>query len=564
MERILVIDDEASIRKALQIGLTSENFEVDFASDGISGIQLGQKRAYDILIADLSLPDINGLEVIKKIKFSIPDIIPIIITGKGSMQSSLAAIRLEVSDYLEKPLSLASVKEAIARGLKRREMMRRNIENRIHQRLLSDSLTGLPDRSLFMDRLNRAIAGFDRHKDSSFAVFLIDIDHFKGVNDAYGHRTGDKVLAELSNRFKSCVRSTDTVARINGDEFAVLIEDFKSDEQVMGAAERCQKTADKVISIDGKKMNLRVSIGIVLKTSYYQSPDDVLRDAEMALSRCKEQGGGIVKVFEKKMLEQAIESLQLENDLQLGIQNQEFILHYHPIIRIDDMRLIGLEALIRWNHPEHGIINPAEIIPQAGEIGLINKIGKWILSEGCRQIKEWQCTIPGFDEITLNINISGQQFLQPGFVDIVAGIIHEHGLDPGTLKFELTESVLVKDSKSSVKILRAMKDIGLKLAIDDFGTGYSSFSYLQQFPLDELKIGKSFIKQLEIDTESYEIVKAIVGLAKRLGLNAVAEGVETDGQLNKVKSLDFDMVQGFLFAKPGDKQSVIKHIKKFL
>jgi len=301
-----------------------------------------------------------------------------------------------------------------------------------------------------------------------------------------------------------------------------------------------------------------------MKTIFYQSPDDVIRDAEMALSHCKEQGEGLVKVFEKKMLEQAIESLQLENDLRLAIQNQEFILHYQPIIRIDDQRLVGFEALIRWNHPEHGIIYPAGFISKAEEIGLINQIGGWVLNEGCRQIREWQRTLSDFGEITLNINISGSQFLQPGFTDLVAGIIREHHLDPGILKFELTESVLMKDSKTAIKILRAMKDIGIKLAIDDFGTGYSSFSYLQQFPLDDLKIGMSFIQQLEVDAECYEIVKTIVDLAKRLGLHVVAEGVETEGHLNKVKSLNFDMVQGFLFAKPADQHSVIKHIKKFL
>ena len=227
MERILVIDDEASIRKALQIGLASEKFVVDLAGDGISGIQLGQKRSYDVLIADLCLPDINGLEVIRKIKHSTPDIIPIVITGKGDMKSSLEAIRLEVSDFLEKPLSLSSVKDSIARGIERRAMKRQAVEKKVHQNLLSDSLTGLPDRSLFMDRLHRAIAGITRNKNSSFAVLLIDIDQFKAINDAYGLIIGDRVLFELSNRFKTCIRPTDTIARMNGDVFAVLIEDFK-------------------------------------------------------------------------------------------------------------------------------------------------------------------------------------------------------------------------------------------------------------------------------------------------------------------------------------------------
>jgi diguanylate cyclase (GGDEF)-like protein len=450
--------------------LVSENFEVDFAGDGESAIQLGQNQAYDIIIADLSLPDMNGLEVIKEIKYSTPEIIPIIITGNGSMQSSLEAIKLEVCDYLEKPLSLDSVRDAISRGLQKREMMRQTIENKAYQKLSSDSFTGLPDRSLFMDRLNKAI---DPDANRSFAVFLINIDHFKGVNDTYGHRIGDMALFELSDRFKSCVRPADIVARINGDEFAVLVEAADSEEMVTTVAERCLRGAEKIISIDGIKMNLSVSFGVVAKTLFYQSADDVLRDAELALSRCKEQGGGRFKLFDTNMMEQAVESLQLENELRLGIQNQEYILHYQPIVRLVDMRIVGLEALVRWNHPDHGIIYPDQFVPRA-------------------------------------------------------------------------------------------EDIGLKLVIDDFGTGYSSFTYLQQFPLDELKIGKSFIQKLEADTETFEIVKSIASLAKKLGLNVVAEGVETEEHLTQVNRLDFDMVQGFWIAKPGDAATVIKRIEKFL
>ncbi len=564
MERILVIDDEASIRKALQIGLASENFVVDLAGDGISGIQLGQKRPYDILIADLCLPDINGLEVIREIKHSTPDIIPIVITGKGDMGSSLEAIRLEVSDFLEKPLSLSSVKDSIARGIERRAMKRQEVEKKVHQKLLSDSLTGLPDRSLFMDRLQKAIAGVTRDKDYYFAVLLIDIDQFKAVNDAYGLIIGDRVLSELSQRFNTCIRPTDTIARINGDVFAVLIEDCEGNEKVTEIAECCRKTAEQAFEMDGTRVSISVSIGIVMKTAFYESPDEVLRDAELALSRCKEQGRGLVKMFDTNMLDQAVESLQLENELRLGIPKQEFILHYQPIFQMDDRRIAGLETLIRWNHPEHGIIYPAKFIPKAEETDLINQIGNWVLNEGCRQIKEWQRTIPGFEEITLNVNISGSQFRQPEFADLVKGIIHEHRLDPASLKFELTESVLMKDAKTSIKILKALKKMGIKLVIDDFGTSYSPFSSLQLFPLDELKISRSFIQKLAIDKECYEIVKTLVDLAKRLELKVVAEGVETEKHLDKVKSLNFDMFQGFPFAKPADKDSVVKLFKRSL
>ena len=561
MERILVIDDEASIRKALEIGLASEDFEVDLAGDGISGIQLGQKRPYDILIADLCLPDINGLEVIKEIKHATPDIIPIVITGKGDMDSSLEAIRLEVSDFLEKPLSLACVKESIARGIKRRTLKRQTIEKKAHQKLMSDSLTGLPDRSLFMNRLQKAITGITPDNDGCFAILLIDVDQFKVVNDAYGHMVGDKVLAELAHRLKPCMRPTDTIARMNGDVFAVLIEKHDRDQEVIEIAESCQQAAGQAFLIDGNRLPISISIGIVMKTVFYESPDEVLRDAEMALAHCKKQGRGHVKVFNTEMLEQAVESLQLENDLRLGIANQEFILHYQPIIDLNDQYPAGLEALVRWNHPEHGFIHPAKFVAKAEESGLMAEIGNWVLSEAGRQIKEWQNIIPGFEELALNVSIFASQFWQPGFADVVQDIIDEHGLNPGSLKFELTEGVLMKDAKTSKKILGAIKKIGIKLVLDNFGTGYSSFSALQLFPFDELKIGRSFIQKLAVDIESCEIVQTMVDLAKKLGLKVIAAGVDNEGSLARLKSLNFDKVQGLALAGPADKATVTQLLK---
>ncbi len=261
------------------------------------------------------------------------------------------------------------------------------------------------------------------------------------------------------------------------------------------------------------------------------------------------------------MLEDAIESLQLENDLRLGIQNQEFMLHYQPILQMKDLRTIGFEALIRWHHPEHGIIYPADFISKAEEIGLIYNLGNWVLEEGCRQLKQWQQTFPGLNDISLNLNISGHQFGQAEFADKIASIIADYSIDPGMLKFEITESVLMESSASAIEKLSAIKKIGTKLVLDDFGTGYSAFSYLHQFPLDELKIGKSFIQQMEFNTESYEIVKSVVELAQKLRLKVVAEGVETQDQFNRVKSLDFDMVQGFWFAKPGTASAICQHLE---
>ncbi len=561
MERILIIDDEASILKALKLGLASENYVVDLADDGSSGIQLGQTHSYDILITDLLLPDMNGLEVIRTLKSSDPEIVPIIITGQGSLQSSVEALRLEVCDYLEKPLSLPAVKRAIARGLQKRATTHQAHEMNARQSMASDSLTGLSDRSMLMNRLSSVVAESHQNDSLSYALFLIDIDHFKGVNDTYGHYTGDVILSELANRFKACLRPSDTVARMNGDEFAVLIEGPQSDLIATAVAERCQREAGRAFEVDGQKVTLSVSIGLVVKTTYYESPDDVLRDADMALSSCKEQEGEGIRFFDQKMLEDAIESLQLENDLRIGIQNQEFMLHYQPILQLEDLRTIGLEALIRWHHPEHGIIYPDDFISKAEEIGLIYNLGNWVLEEGCRQLKQWQQTFPGLNDISLNLNISGHQFGQAEFADKIASIIADYSIDPGMLKFEITESVLMESSASAIEKLSAIKKIGTKLVLDDFGTGYSAFSYLHQFPLDELKIGKSFIQQMEFNTESYEIVKSVVELAQKLRLKVVAEGVETQDQFNRVKSLDFDMVQGFWFAKPGTASAICQHLE---
>ncbi len=563
MERILVVDDEASIRKALQIGLASENFEIDLARDGLSGIQMGQQKAYDILIADLCLPDMTGLDVIKKIKTTSPAVIPIVITGKGSMASSLEAIRLEVSDYLEKPLSLASVKESIARGLERRSIKRYQTEEQAREKLVMDSLTGLPDRSQFMERLAMAMAESSRDEERSLAVLLIDIDRFKSINDTHGHMVGDRVLIELAQRLKRCITSADCAARLNGDTFAVLIADAQSKAQVLASAQHCQHTAEQPMIIEGVRVGPGISIGIVVKRNFFNSCDDVLRDAEMALAHCKEQGGGQVQVFDKAMLEQAVAALQFENELRLGIQNQEFILHYQPIIRMNDRRLDGFEALIRWQHPQRGLLDPPKFIPKAEEIGLINQIGNWVLREVGRQLKSWQARVPGFDKLTVNVNIAVSQFLQPGFTDLLKEILMENDLAPTNLKLELTESVLMEDSERSIEILESIKAIGVKLAIDDFGTGYSALSYLQQFPLDDLKIGESFVHKLSVNAECYEIVKTIVDLSKKLGLNVVAEGVENEHQLDKVKRLGIDRVQGFYFAWPVDKDAVIDAVKPF-
>ncbi len=564
MDRILVVDDEISIRKALKLGLASNEIEVDSASDGESGIRLGQERSYDVLITDLCLPDINGLEVIERIKHTSPDIIPIVITGRGSMNSSLKAIRLEVSDYLEKPLDLSTIKDSVARGLQRRAKKIAAVEKKVNQVAVCDTLTALPGRAVFRDRLNHAIDQCRRNAGRSFAVFIIDIDLFKDINDAYGHNVGDKVLVEFARRLQTSIRAGDTVARLSGNEFAVLVRDLADHQAVIEFVEKCRRLLEAPIHIGDIKLNLSTSIGVVLKTHFYKSSDNVLRDAEIVLARCKSDGRGQIKAFENSMLEQDIAALRLENDLRLSLPKQEFEIYYQPILRLENRRLNGFEALIRWNHPEHGVVYPNKFIPIAEKNGLINQIGYWMIKKGGRQLKKWQSARPGCERLTLNINISGSQFMQSGFTVNVLESIREIDIDPQSLKLELTESVLMEDSRKSIGILKQIKAIGIKLAIDDFGTGYSSLAYLQQFPLDELKIDSFFTKQLTADTECSEIVKAIVALAKKLNLNVVAEGIEHEEQMLRLQELGCDMVQGYLFSKPVPAQAVDTIIDRYL
>jgi diguanylate cyclase (GGDEF)-like protein len=500
----------------------------------------------------------TGLEVIQTIKASNPGIVPIVITGKGSMQSSLEAIRLEVSDYLEKPLNLSSIKESIARGLQRRTLKYNLVQAEARQQGFLDPLTGLPDRSQFMQRLARALDARCQEKERLLAVLLVNVDRFKNVNESYGHLVGDKVLIELARRFEALSPTASSVARLDGDTFAILIEKAGSNDVVMAAAQVCQDAAQQQITVGGTTVTLDVSVGIVIKRNRAHSTDDVLRDAEMALNDSKKQGGGKIQVFDQRMLERALASLQFENQLRMGIKNDEFVLHFQPIIQVQNRQLCGYEALIRWNHPERGLLYPRDFIPLAEDIGIINQIGHWVLHEACHQLKVWQSRFADHKNIALNVNIAGCHFLQPGFLKFLQHLIADNDLDPNNLVLELTESVLMEDSLRAIEIVKGIRASGIRLAVDDFGTGYSAFSYLQQLPLDQLKIGASFVNKLAVNAGSCEIVKTIVDLSKRLGLSVVAEGVENEAQFKKIKSLGVDMVQGFLFSRPVSKDVVME------
>ncbi|MBF0224885.1 MAG: GGDEF domain-containing protein [Desulfobacterales bacterium] len=441
---------------------------------------------------------------------------------------------------------------------------KKSFEQQLKHQAFHDSLTGIPNRILFIERILHAFERSKRRNEYNFSVLQVDIDRFKNVNERFGHLAGDNVLIEISNRFKLCLRTIDTVARIGGDEFAILVEEFSSFNEVIQIAKRIKSVIEQPFIVDKDTVHVSASIGIVLKTKYYQVPEDILRDAEISMHRTKKTDKGHFKVFNPKMYKSTIESLKIENDLRSAITNHELLLYYQPIISTNTQALEGFEALVRWKHPERGILSPIKFIPIAEESGLIIPLGQFIMIEGCKQMKEWLNTLPNSDNLTVNINVSSRQLMKKDFSNFVVSVLKASNLDPKHLKIELTESLLMQDSISIVEKLKQLKDLGIKLAIDDFGTGYSSLSYLQQFPIDDLKIDKSFIKGIAHEKESLEIVKTIINLAKNLGLSVIAEGVETKEQLKILKDIRCDKVQGYLFSKPIGKHSASILIKKML
>ncbi len=429
----------------------------------------------------------------------------------------------------------------------------------ITERKVSDPLTALPNRLLFIDRLGRLIKHSQRRKDHLFAVLFLDLDGFKMINDSLGHLVGDQLLVGVAMRLEKCLRSSDTVARLGetftvarlgGDEFTILLDDLKEPADANRTADRLMKALAPPFLLAGKEVFTSISIGITLSNTAYEQPEDMLRDADTAMYRAKSLGKARYEVFDADMRASVMARLQLETDLRRALERNEFRNFYQPIVSLESGRIVGFEALMRWQHPTRGMIAPDEFIFVAEETGLIREIGWWSLREACQQMSNWRAGSKGYAGLTMSVNLSAKQLLQPHLVEDMDKLLRETALPSEALKLEITESAVMADPAAAVEMLQRIKSLGIRLAIDDFGTGYSSLSYLHRFPLDTLKIDRSFISGNGAGEGGIEIARTIMPMAKNLRLDVVAEGVETIEQVTLLKKLQCKYAQGYYFSKP--------------
>ncbi len=449
---------------------------------------------------------------------------------------------------------------------------RKRAEALLEHRAFYDGLTNLPNQALFLDRLQPAIAVSRRHRDFRFAVLFIDIDQFKLVNDSLGRAAGDELLIQIARRLTACLRGSDTVsrgldqdalcppgdhtlARPGGDEFVVLAAELRDPSDAIRISERIQERLAIPFALHGQEIVITASIGIVFSGAIASNAEDVLRDAEIAMYRAKHGGKGRCEVFDNAMQADAVNRLQLEANLRKGLECDEFLVYYQPLVSLQDGRVVGFEALSRWKRPL-GIATPAEFIAVADETGLILPLNRRLLLEACQQICQWQARFPSDPPLVISVNVTAKQFGHPDLASQIREVLQQTGIDPRSVDLEITENVAMGDATRSEVILSDLKALGVGLSIDDFGTGYSSLSRLQRFPVDTLKVDRSFITGMASDPETLEIVRIIVMLAHNLGLRVVAEGIENEYQREALKHFGCEVGQGYLFHKPSPADTI--------
>jgi diguanylate cyclase (GGDEF)-like protein len=506
------------------------------------------RQQWDLILSDHALPRFNATMALTLLKKTGHDIPCIIVSSSVGEELAVAALKMGAHDYILKG-NLTRLVSAVEQELKEAELRRerRRAEATFQRQASHDVLTDLPNRTLFKDRLTLALAHANRYRNM-LAVVFVDLDRFKNIIDTLGPAVGDRLLQGVAERLGSCLEEGDTLARLGGDEFVILLPRLQRADKAVKVAQSVLEVLKPVFMFNGHELHITTSIGISLYPYDGTDVDTLLKNADTALYRAKEQGRNNYQLYTPAMNARAFERLAMENSLRKALERGQFLLHYQPQVDVQTGRIVGMEALVRWQHPDLGLVFPAEFIPLAEETGLIVPLGEWVLHAACAQTKIWHKA--GFPQLFVSVNLSARQFQHQALADTVARVLRETELDPHTLELEITESIAMQNADFTNVILRHLKDMGVGIAMDDFGTGYSSLSYLRKFPIDTLKIDQSFVRDLSTDPNDAAIANAIIVLAHSLKLKVVAEGVETVEQEAFLKAHHCDKLQGYLFNRP--------------
>ncbi len=584
--QILIVDDRPDNLRLLHAMLTQAGYDVRRAINGATALMGVRAILPDLILLDINMPDMDGYEVCRRLKQDpVTREIPVIfLSALDEGLDKVKAFSAGGVDYVTKPFEVLEVLARIENHLQLRRAMaeverlnakleerviertsqlqatkydleqeaieRRKAQDRLAHMAWHDHLTDLPNRAWFMKVLQQSLQRAQQDLSYRFAVLFLDCDRFKIVNDSLGHLIGDQLLVQFAQRLTACISDTTTLARFGGDEFTLLLENTADAEDAIASVQTLLEALTQPFVIDQQELFISASVGIVMGSSTYEEPEALLRDADIAMYKAKTLWQKRYQVFDAGMRQQVQSQLRLETDLRRAIERQEFLVHYQPIISLNTFDITGFEALVRWQHPERGMIAPGEFIPIAEETSLVIPIGLWVLQESCQQLVDWHGLHGQDTPLKMSVNLSVKQFAQPDLIEHIDRVLEQIQLPSHLLTLEITESALMDNPDVASQVLNALRDRNIQLAIDDFGTGYSSLSYLHRFPVDILKVDRSFINRIDDEGNGLRIVEATIAMAQSLGMKVVAEGVETPEQAMRLQQMGCEYAQGYLFSRP--------------
>jgi diguanylate cyclase (GGDEF)-like protein len=540
---VVLADDDPSIRLMVRHVLESEDFDIVEASDGLEALKAVEKHHPALILLDAVMPGIDGFTTCQQIKDKgYTDIPVMMITGLDDDASVERAYEVGAIDFITKPIKWAVLKHRV------KSVVAKVIaERKVKLLAYRDTLTGLPNRLLFADRLEQAVVRSERTR-TSMALMLIDIDDFKLVNDSFGHDAGDKLIKAVGDLISKSLRRADTIARLGGDEFAVIIEGIDGPDDAISIADNLTTILEHNVRLDDQETYTSASIGIAVYPGDGKDARTLLKNSDTAMYRAKESGRHCFQFYKPEMSVSAMERLDLENSLKAAFENDEFLIHYQPVVDIHKNEVVGVEALLRWHHPEKGMIQPNDFVSVVEDCGLIVALGEWMINSVCKQVKLWHDA--GLEKQNVSINLSPRQFKEQDLVTLFTQALAENGIEGSSLSVEVTERTLIDNIGEVEKTLKKLREMGVRILLDDFGTGYASLAYLKEFPVDVVKIDHAFIAGIPDNQDDSAIVDAIAGLTRGLKLALHAEGVENERQLNVLKGLGCQFAQGYYWSKP--------------